>query len=105
MNAKGKDSTPMPDTYTPTTEELTEAIAAAKVAAGLDPAQAYSPNEWIDHLAPKMHRAFWRSQVDRVFDNLLERTRHNHFTRDVKAPGKCPKCDESRARLSSGGEG
>lgn len=24
---------------------------------------------------------------------------HNHLTRDIKAPGKCPACDETRRRV------
>ena len=28
-------------------------------------------------------------------------TRHNHFTRDIKAPGICPACDEHRAMDST----
>lgn len=25
---------------------------------------------------------------------MSEPTKHNHFTRDIKSPGKCPACDE-----------
>lgn len=29
-----------------------------------------------------------------------ERAQHNHVTRDIKKPGKCPACDEYHARRS-----
>jgi hypothetical protein len=73
---------------------LDDAIWTAKVVAGLDPTRAYPPAEWIDHLEPRWARQFWASQVDRVVEEALGAPRHNHFTRMVMAPGKCPRCDE-----------
>jgi hypothetical protein len=31
-------------------------------------------------------------------------TRHNHFTRDIKAPGKCPACDRHHAQAATPNE-
>lgn len=78
-------------------EGLDQAVRYAKVRAGLDPDQAYPPAQWTEHLEPHWRRPFWESQVDRVVESGLGSTRHNHFTRDVKAPGKCPRCDELRS--------
>lgn len=80
---------------------LDDAIRQAKIAAGLDPDLAHLPALWADRIPKGWARLFWESQVDRVIDNGLEHARHNHFTRDIKSPGACPRCDELRPITTS----
>jgi hypothetical protein len=72
---------------------LDEAIRYAKVRAGLDPDQAYPLAQWVEHLEQHWRRPFWESQLDRVVEAEIGYPKHNHFTRDIKAQGKCPACD------------
>lgn len=48
-----------------------EAMAAAKVAAGLEPTEKYPPPLWIDYLPEEWHRQFWQQQTKRVLDDAV----------------------------------
>ena len=64
---------------------MTEAAEAARVAA--------------DEFDRKINPV--RRELDPDLDPAGgKRTGHNHFTRDVKAPGKCPACDEYHRRMT-----
>lgn len=50
---------------------LDTAVRIAKIRAGLDPAQAYPPARFYEHLGPKWEPQFWARQVDRVLEAEL----------------------------------
>ena len=58
--------------------EIEIAVRAAKIAAGLDPAQKYPPLEYIEHMTPQTAQAFWVRQVDRVLVSMIEAPEQEH---------------------------
>lgn len=51
--------------------EIDRAVAAAKVAAGLDPRRAYPPIEFHEHIEERLARPFWHRHTRRALDQMI----------------------------------